>query len=162
MRHILTLICLLVATPALAQTAHVLPDPTLTPGDAIAGVTAADICHPGYARSVRNVPAALRRQVFAAYGMPEGNHSGYCAGPQGCELDHLISLELGGSNAATNLFPQPYDGPWNARVKDRLENRLHNMVCAGEMPLAEAQQAIATDWIVAYRKYVELETFAAR
>jgi hypothetical protein len=40
-------------------------------------------------------------------------------------------------------------------VKDRLEDRLHELVCAGRLSLPEAQKAIATDWIVAYRRYVE-------
>lgn len=48
-----------------------------------------------------------------------------CGGPHGCEVDHLISLELGGANAIENLWPQPFDGKWNAHVKDRLELRLH-------------------------------------
>jgi hypothetical protein len=57
----------------------------------------------------------------------------------------LIALELGGSNRLTNLWPEPYDITWNAHVKDRLENRLHEMVCAGQLDLATAQRAIATD-----------------
>jgi hypothetical protein len=69
--------------------------------------------------------------------------------------DHLVSLELGGDpRNPDNLWPEPWFGPWNAHVKDRLDNRLHQMVCAGEIPLREAQQAIATDWVAAYRKYV--------
>src|SRR5579871_916229 len=76
---------------------HELPDPQLTPGDAIPNVTAAEVCTPGFARSVRRVSLETRRDVFAEYGL-QGNHTGYCGGPQGCEVDHLISLELGGSN----------------------------------------------------------------
>jgi hypothetical protein len=71
------------------------------------------------------------------------------------EEDHLISLELGGDpRSPDNLWPEPWFGPWNAHVKDRLENTLHKMVCSGEISLGEAQQAIATDWVAAYRKYV--------
>jgi len=32
-------------------------------------------------------------------------------------------------------------------VKDRLEQRLHQLVCAGQLDLATAQHDIATDWI---------------
>jgi hypothetical protein len=32
----------------------------------------------------------------------------------GRRIDHLISLELGGANTVDNLWPQPYDGEWNA------------------------------------------------
>ncbi len=64
----------------------------------------------------------------------------------------LIALELGGSNRVTNLWPEPYEITWNAHVKDRLENRLHELVCAGRLDLATAQRAIATDWIEAYKR----------
>jgi hypothetical protein len=71
------------------------------------------------------------------------------------EEDHLIPLELGGDpRSPDNLWPEPWFGVWNARVKDRLENKLHLMVCAGKIPLRDAQQAIATDWVGAYRQYV--------
>src|SRR5205823_4516238 len=43
--------------------------------------------------------------------------------------------------------------PWNARVKDQIENRLHDLVCSGELDLATAQREIASDWIAAYKKY---------
>ena len=75
--------------------------------------------------------------------------------PSCCEDDHLISLEIGWNpRDPDNLWPQPWFGVWNARVKDRLENKLHQMVCNGDIALAEAQKAIAEDWIGAYQKYV--------
>src|ERR1700736_4831532 len=43
--------------------------------------------------------------------------------------------------------------PWNAQVKDRLENRLHELVCSGQIDLKTAQQDIAADWIGAYKIY---------
>ena len=71
------------------------------------------------------------------------------------EEDHLISLEIGGDpRNPDNLWPQPWFGAWNARVKDTLENRLHRMVCEGDITLEEAQHAIASDWSAAYQKYV--------
>jgi tRNA(Glu) U13 pseudouridine synthase TruD len=71
------------------------------------------------------------------------------------EVDLLISLELGGSNSIKNLWPESYrTSPWNARVKDRLENKLRSLVCSGELDLKTAQQAIASNWIEAYQKYV--------
>lgn len=124
-----------------------LPDPSRTPG-ATLPVTAADVCVPGYSRKVRDVPAGLKRDVYRTYGIPEPPAHRY-------EVDHLISLELGGSNSERNLWPESYETePWNAHTKDALENELHRCVCAGEMTLAEAQQAIASDWIQAYRRYM--------
>src|SRR4029077_13314579 len=68
---------------------------------------------------------------------------------------HLIPLSLGGSNSIRNLWPQSYrTSPWNAHVKDVLERRLHNLVCAEKVDLQTAQHEIATDWIKAYQKYV--------
>ena len=47
------------------------------------------------------------------------------------EVDHLISLELGGADVAENLWPQSYDTePWNAHTMDKLEDRLHAFTCA--------------------------------
>ena len=70
-------------------------------------------------------------------------------------VTQLVSLELGGSNSIKNLWPQSYHTrPWNARVKDRLENRLHELECSGQLDLQTAQRAIASKWIEAYKKYV--------
>jgi len=157
----LAMVLLFVASPLWAAEDHIRPDPSLTPGQALPGVTAEDICQPGYSASVRHVTAAVRRSVFAHYGL-DGNHTGYCFGTEGCELDHLVSLELGGSNDESNLWPEPYDGPWNAHVKDKLENRLHRLVCNGGISLSEAQKIEATDWISAYRQYVGEEPVAMR
>jgi hypothetical protein len=44
--------------------------------------------------------------------------------------------------------------PWNAHVKDKLEDRLHGLVCAGKLPIEQAQREIATDWIAAYERYL--------
>jgi hypothetical protein len=75
------------------------------------------------------------------------------------EEDHLIPLEIGGSpDDPRNLWPEPHVAPggWGSRRKDYLENLLRELVCAGRVSLAEAQQAIASDWIAAYRRYAPL------
>jgi hypothetical protein len=118
----------------------------MTPGDTLE-VAKADICAHGYTKLVRDVPAAVKRQAYEEYGRTQ--EKGRC-----CEVDHLIPLELGGSNRLRNLWPEPYDVEWNAHVKDRLENRLHVMVCKGEIELPAAQAAIASNWITAYQKYI--------
>ena len=123
------------------------PDPALTPGAAL-DVTAADICVSGYSKRVRNVPAEIKREAYANYGVRTHEPGEY-------EIDHLISLELGGSNSLRNLWPQSFrTHPWNAYVKDALENELHRRVCAGTIDLAKAQAAISHDWVSAYRAYV--------
>jgi hypothetical protein len=126
--------------------APLLPDPAMTPG-ATLPVTRDDICVPGYTQKVRNVPADVKRQVYAEYGIPSHKPGEY-------EVDHLISLELGGSNSIKNLWPQSYlTQPWNAHVKDALENELHSEVCSGTLELGAAQHEISTDWIASYKKH---------
>lgn len=110
-------------------------------------VTKDDVCTPGYTKKVRSVPASLKHRVFAEYGIVKPV-------PHAYEVDHLISLELGGSNSIRNLWPQPYSGiEWNAHVKDALEDRLHSMVCNGDIEMSTAQNAIATDWVASYKRY---------
>jgi hypothetical protein len=131
---------------AAGQSSGTLPDSTMTPGDTLR-VSKADTCVPNYTKKVRNVPISLKKQVFANYNVDWDTRSNY-------EVDHLISLVLGGSNSIKNLWPQSYKGTWNARVKDALEVRLHKMVCKNQISLKTAQQGIATDWIAAYKKYI--------
>lgn len=125
------------------------PDPKLTPGVVDPSATLDKICVPGYTSQpgVRNVSEATKKQVFAEYGVdPKADQF---------EVDHLISLELGGSNDIRNLWPQAYNThPWNAHVKDKLENHLHKLVCDKTITLAQAQKEISTDWIAAYKKYL--------
>ena len=59
------------------------------------------------------------------------------------ELDHLVSLELGGSNDASNLWPE---APPSPNPKDEVEGALNSAVCDGQVTLAAAQDAIAADW----------------
>src|SRR5262249_10797862 len=66
------------------------------------------------------------------------------------EVDHVISLELGGSNDVSNLFPESYSIQYGARIKDKLENYLHDLVCIHGLPIAVAQEEIATDWLKYY------------
>ena len=121
------------------------PDSSKTPGDTL-DVTKDDICVPGYSGKVRNVPQSVKEQAYSDYGITHRAKGQY-------EIDHLISLELGGSNSIRNLWPQSYlTKPWNAHVKDALENRLHQEVCSGQTDLAQAQREISSDWIAAYKK----------
>ncbi len=117
-----------------------MPDPKLTPG-VVMTTDLQIVCHTSTAGR-RNVTTATRNQVFAAYKIT-GSRTNY-------ELDHLIPLELGGSNDAGNLWPEPAP---SFHVKDILENRLHALVCAGRLDLATAQHAIATDWQAAALAY---------
>lgn len=121
------------------------PKNSVTPGETRA-VTVSDVCRESAAESVRNVPVSLREKVFEEYGIVDARPGAY-------EVDYLITPELGGADSIRNLWPQPYSAVWNAHVKDALEERLHMLVCSGQVDLATAQREIATDWIGAYKKY---------
>ena len=126
-----------------------LPDPRCTPGavDPVRvtqGNLRSTICHPGYTKTVR--PSASQTDKFKydvaypAYGTPESEKT---------ELDHLVSLELGGANDAANLWPE---SPPTPNPKDKVENALHAAVCAGRVTLTAAQDAIASNWLTAEKK----------
>lgn len=124
--------------PARTVSSPALPNSALTPG-AVFRVTKTEVCVSGYTARVRSVPLSVRKKVFAEYGIAYADRAKY-------EVDHLISLELGGSNDIKNLWPEPYAGAQGARVKDKVENHLHSLVCAGTLSLATAQRAIASNW----------------
>ena len=125
----LALLCALVTASASARNApHVprpaLPNHGLTPGARFA-VGKAKVCKTGYSARVRNVSESKKDLAYARYHLKRVAYA--------YEVDHLISLELGGSNALVNLWPEHYYGLWGARTKDRLENKLHALVCAGRL-----------------------------
>jgi hypothetical protein len=130
---------------SLRASAVAVPNPSLTPGATVL-MSPVELCG---APNVNNkaVPVALRRQVFAEYGITT-------AEPRAYEVDYLITPALGGADDIHNLWPQSYSNTvWNAQVKDALEDHLHRMVCEGNLDLATAQREIAVDWIEAYKKY---------
>jgi hypothetical protein len=124
------------------------PDPGLTPG-ATRPVSIGDVCSMPHEEVVRDVSSSLRQEVFKEYGIVNPR-------PEEYEIDYLIAPGLGGTEDIHNLWPEPAkSSAWNAHVKDALEERLHQLVCHGELDLPTAQRAIATDWIAAYRKYCD-------
>jgi hypothetical protein len=128
-----------------------IPDKQLTPG-ATLPVTTAEVCRAADTGETRPIPVSMRQKVFQEYRTPESRASEY-------EVDFLITPGLGGADDIRNLWPEPYSATvWNAHVKDALEDRLHDMVCAGQLDLATAQRDIATDWISAYKKYFHTQS----
>ena len=122
-----------------------LQDKGCTPGAIIPDATVQQICTPGYSSSVRNVPISEKDQVYAQYGI-----ASHFAGQY--EVDHLISLELGGSNDIANLWPEAADPKPGFHEKDAVENYLHQQICDGSMSLQKAQELIATNWMQVYNQ----------
>jgi len=124
--------------------ASLYPQAALTPGVTFPNITAADVSVPGYAKRVRAVPDAMKRAVYLRYGLDPSHH-------QEAEVDHYVSLCLGGTNDIENLWPEPAvtpDAPGQVgfRQKDAVENFLHGQVSSGAMSLSDAQNKIRSDW----------------
>ena len=109
------------------------------------------ICRKGFTKTIR--PAVIytngvKFKLMREAGIPEEDADKY-------ELDHIVPLAVGGHpRKLANLMLQPYEGTLGARQKDRLELKLQNMVCNGELDLATAQREIGSDWVTAYTKYI--------
>ncbi|MEZ0317387.1 MAG: hypothetical protein ACAH10_10890 [Methylophilaceae bacterium] len=145
---------LLLALPFVVLAAD-LPDPVITPGATNPSVTQDNIddtiCVKGYTKKIRppqSFTNKLKKNQLRQYGFHDKNPSHY-------QEDHLIPLSIGGSpNDPENLWPQAKNTEWDSEKKDKLELRLHDLVCRGELPLEEARRTISRDWIRAYQKYV--------
>lgn len=122
-----------------------LQDSACTPGALMPNVTVSQICTPGYSSSVRNVTTSTKNAVYAEYGITSHYAGQY-------EVDHLVSLELGGSNDISNLWPEAAQPTPGFHQKDQVENYLHSQVCAGKVPLQTAQIEIATNWLNVYQQ----------
>lgn len=123
------------------------PDRACSPGAFYRGLTTSVLCSSTFHTSdVRNVPESEKHAVEVEYGMTPASYGSTL------EIDHIVSLELGGSNDIANLFPEKANAAPGYHVKDRLENRLHALVCSGGMTLHAAQQGIAENWEALYRQ----------
>ncbi len=149
----LSLVCLLITGWYVARIGHSdgrgglvvsTPNTSLTPGVAIL-LSRNAVCSQANVKN-KDVPASIRRMVLEEYGLGK-------AQPRSYEVDYLVTPALGGSDDIRNLWPHSYSSVWNAMVKDALEDRLRDMVCAGEIDLPAAQREIAENWIEAYKKY---------
>jgi hypothetical protein len=135
---------------------HALPDRVCTPGAVDAEVIAPSlgnpgnlrgtICARGWAQSARapqQETEPVKRTAMGAYGVRIPMNT--------VELDHLVPLELGGSNDVSNLWPEPSDLPGQSyhNTKDTVENTLNRAVCVGTVSLGAAQNAIANNWTTA-------------
>jgi hypothetical protein len=92
----------------------------------------ATVCVSGYTATIRppvSYTSALKRWLLK---------DRHLAGDVGdYQLDHLISLELGGAPySTTNLWMQPIA---QARRDDAFENQWHARLCQGALTLREAQ-----------------------
>lgn len=125
--------------PPHCRVQNALPDASCTPGAVFLNATVAQICKAGYAQSVRDVPQSEKDRVYAEYGIASHPTGTY-------EVDHLVPIEIGGSNDIKNLWPEAALPKPGFHEKDRVESYLHIQVCSGKMALKDAQTAIAANW----------------
>lgn len=160
MKTVLALVFLISSTlhasPA-ASDSIASPNSARTPGAFNPSVTQSNIhstiCLTGYTATIRppsSYTTALKiQQLRSGYSVAGDLKTG------DYEEDHLISLELGGAPSdPKNLWPEYYNSSLGARVKDKVENALHSLVCKGLLPLKTAQRLIASNWRAAYEKFV--------
>ena len=142
---------LLLSCNAFAESA--LPNQELTPGVRDPRVTQENIhqtiCVAGYTKTVRpdqKYTNSLKRKQMREYGYTNTD-------PRDFEEDHDLPLNLGGHPTdPKNLWPEPRENGM-ADKKDELEFQLQDLVCWHGLPLEEAQRAITTNWMEAYKKY---------
>jgi len=125
---------------AVARAEVASPIPTVTPGATSPAVTQdtirSTICTVGYTKTVRSVTQSRRNGVWWVYGVPAEERRGYV-------IDHLIPLELGGSNDLANLWPEKRSDSYR---KDKDEDSLHDKVCSGAITLDAARAFIVGSW----------------
>jgi hypothetical protein len=129
-----------------------LPDPNCTPGVINPTLTIEILIDRRFTTSCVRDAATKEREKQMTYDWYHIEHPPNNTGDsQICELDHLVSLELGGADTLNNIWPQC--GPPGValtrryfREKDTVENYLAKQVREGRMDLSAAQKGIATDW----------------
>jgi hypothetical protein len=112
----------------------------VSPGAYFSALTKTRICADDFRTDpIRDVSTSKKHAVEIEYGM--------AAMPYGktLEIDHIVSPELGGSNDIANLFPEKRDVSPGYKVKDKLENKLHDFVCDGKRTLSSVRKGIASN-----------------
>ena len=87
-----------------------------------------------------------RAAILREYGLPVRKYG------KALEIDHIVPLEIGGSNDPANLYAEAAAPGLGYHVKDRLERRLKTLVCEKTMPLRNAQRAIGSNWVTLYKQ----------
>ena len=123
------------------------PDRRCSPGAYYSKLTKQVLCSSAYrANAGPRVAQAVKVAVEREYGLRPGNYG------RSLEIDRIVSVGIGGSSSIANLFPERRTPGPGYPVKDRLESKLHSLVCSGAMTLRTAQQGIATNWQMLYKR----------
>jgi hypothetical protein len=119
-----------------------LADPEVTKGG-VAHSDKATICNTKWGKDARHVTEKMKRDVYTAYHARKRDK--VC-----CEVDHLVSRDVGGADEPANLWPQPWA---EAHLKDRVETEAKKRICDGRAELEKVQRTMAEDWTLLYRDW---------
>jgi hypothetical protein len=129
----------------------VVPDPSCTPGalnPAAVANPSQTICLRGYSERIR--PPASYTEPLKITDMVQYASVGP---PSSYEEDHLVAIEDGGNaRDVKNLWPEYLYGPGGALQKDKVENQLHELICAGKLTVVEAARVLEGDWKHAFSR----------
>lgn len=122
---------------------HPVPDRSCTPGSVAAGASA--LC------TTATEPAAPPSQeLFSTMDAAQTAYGVRVSNGGAISLDHLVPLDLGGSNDISNLWPLPSKEDDRAgREKAAVDATLNKAVCAGTIGLGAAQNALSINWTTA-------------
>jgi hypothetical protein len=123
--------------PISVLTAHTpgATNPTLTQA-----TVASTICKSHYVNKIKSqISTKTSTEVFAEYAIAKKKRSSYA-------IDHLVPLDLGGTNALTNLWPIPLKGTATPKRKAVVDAAVHKSMCAGFISLATAQGLFNMNW----------------
>src|SRR4051812_1193877 len=129
-----------------------LPDPACSPGAVNPTVTLEILTAKGFTTDCLRDKATSSNKKEQTYQLYKIKKPTINTGKNMvCELDHIVSLELGGADTLDNIWPQcgPTRVLLNSRFfkqKDLVENFLAEEVEKKRMDLATAQRGIAEDW----------------
>jgi hypothetical protein len=140
------------ACTTLIRSGFPVPDPNCTPGAINPTLTIEVLRDPSFTTRCTRDTATKETEKTTTYEWYNLPHPTQNSGEsQVCELDHLISLGIGGADTLDNIWPQC--GPSGValpqrffKIKDMVEDFLAMQVRAGRMNLIDAQRGIAADW----------------
>ena len=116
------------------------------PAQAIRTTDKQDICSTRTG-TIRHIEQSERKQAIVNAGINPKDSRNY-------EWDHRISLTVGGSNHISNMILQSYLGKCNAHNKDKLEVRLHSLICHDKVAVIDAQELLYNRWEDGYKQYI--------
>jgi hypothetical protein len=98
-----------------------------------------------YSKRHRHTTAEEKQAAYDAYHVERAGRD--------FEVDHRVPLCLGGGDVEENLWPQEGSAHPSYHDKDRLEDRICEMVCRDHsMSLQDGQAIFLGDWIAGYQQ----------